>query len=67
MTTVNQGNVDSVEINTLFGTRTASVFDPFGNILGLTGTTLDAKQRVRGRVILQFYSDIFRCSNNNMW
>jgi methyltransferase (TIGR00027 family) len=33
------------EINTLFGTRMASVIDPFGNVLGLTGTTQDAKQR----------------------
>jgi methyltransferase (TIGR00027 family) len=29
------------EINSVFGTRRASVFDPFGNILGIIGTAAD--------------------------
>ena len=39
------GAVPHTEIHSVFGTRVATVLDPFGNILGIITTNVDAKKR----------------------
>jgi len=42
---IESGAIPHTEINTTFGETTATVIDPFGNILGITGATIDVTRR----------------------